>query len=234
MGIMVRLGIWQLDRLKEREALNALIAVQVNAPRLDLNTYLLSRADPAGLTGMQYRQVSARGEFDATQAVALRNQIWLNEAGQKQLGAHLITPFHLSGSDRSILVDLGWIPQEAVDSGKLRQYVPSGEVTIQGVIQISQNHASIGIRTDPPADGTRLVAFYSANVARIGAQIPYPLLPVLFQQEPSEVVQGPPYPQALEADLSNGPHLSYAIQWFSFTMVLGAGYLIYFLKKESK
>jgi surfeit locus 1 family protein len=233
MGVMIRLGIWQLDRLKQRIASNAIVSAQVNAPQLNLNQFIENNGNVSLLTNLQYRPVVALGTYDGSQAVVLKAQVWQSDTGQNFLGGHLLVPLRLSGSSRSILVDLGWIPQDAVDSGKLGQYIPSGEVTVQGAILLSQNHATLGLRTDPPANGTRLDAFSVANVSRIGAQIPYSLLPVLLQQEPSGAVKGPPYPQAVQVDLSNGPHLSYAIQWFSFSLVLLAGYLTYFKKKTS-
>ncbi len=233
MGVMIRLGIWQLDRLKQRIALNAIVSAQVNAPELDLNQFIQDKNDHSNLTSMQYRQVVAQGKYDASLAVALKTQVWQDNTGVNHLGGHLLVPLRLSGSDSSVLVDLGWIPQEAVDAGKFDQYIPTGDITVQGAIQLSQNHATLGLRTDPPANGKRLDAFSVANVSRIGSQIPYPLLPVLLQQEPSGTVKGPPYPQAVQVDLTNGPHLSYAIQWFSFSIVLLAGYLTYFKKKTS-
>ena len=58
------------------------------------------------------------------------------------------------------------------------------------------------------------------------ALLPYPLLPVLVRQTPDSGLA--PLPHRLPApELSEGPHLSYAIQWFAFAaMTLAFGALI--------
>ena len=42
-----------------------------------------------------------------------------------------------------------------------------------------------------------------------------------------------PYREEPRFDLSEGPHLSYAIQWFLFSLMLGAGYFYYVHRQES-
>ena len=42
-----------------------------------------------------------------------------------------------------------------------------------------------------------------------------------------------PYEVEPELDLSNGPHLGYAIQWFIFAFILGIMYVRYVSKKET-
>ena len=62
------------------------------------------------------------------------------------------------------------------------------------------------------------------------AQMPYELLPFYILQAPTGN-EAPPFRQKPEIDLSEGPHLSYAIQWFLFTLILGGGYLFLVRKK---
>src|SRR5215217_2504887 len=107
-AVMVRLGIWQLDRLAQRRAFNARVLAQIDQPVLDLSGEALG----ADLANMEYRKVKVTGEYDFSQEVALRNQ-----AMNGQWGVHLITPLRIAGTDQAVLVDRGWIPGEDFTSG---------------------------------------------------------------------------------------------------------------------
>lgn len=217
IGVMVRLGFWQLDRLQERRAYNARVQAQLDAPplTLDANTPI----DDLG--NMEYRTVLVRGEFDFSQEVALRGQ-----SVNGQLGARLLTPLRIEGSERAVLVDRGWIPYEETEDGQWPQYVQSGVIEVHGRIQASRNQTGFGIPIDPtPVPGLRLTAWNKANVQDIAAQMPYALLPVYIQQapdvDPDTVL---PFAALSPLDLSEGSHLGYAGQWFLFATIFAVGY----------
>jgi surfeit locus 1 family protein len=138
---MIRLGFWQLDRLKQRRASNARVQVQLLAQALDLNLHPPSQS----LTDFVYRSVKVTGVYDFSQQVYLKNQVWGN-----QLGVHLLTPLNISGSNQAALVDRGWIPFEDAVPGKVEQYDQAGQVTITGVIQLQQSEPTFGGMSDPP------------------------------------------------------------------------------------
>lgn len=226
VGVLARLGLWQLDRLEKRQAFNARVSAQQAAPRLSLEADALEDARLADeLKGMEYRLVTVQGEYDHANQVALRNQSWGNE-----WGVHLLTPLHITDSDQSILVDRGWIPAEDFKSGDWSAYDEAGLVTVLGVLRASQSEPDFGQRSDP--QGT-LQAWNFANVERIQEQLPYPLLPVYIQQAPDPAWTGLPYRSQPDLDLTEGPHMSYALQWFSFAGLLGIGYPFFIRKTLS-
>lgn len=227
-AVMVRLGIWQLDRLTQRRAFNARVLAQVNAPALDLSGNALTE----NLYDMEYRQVTVTGEYDFFQQVALRNQVW-----QNNWGVHLMTPLHISGSDQTILIDRGWIPGDDFEAGQAEgrwpKYDEPGIVTIKGIIRRPQIKPDFGSITDPtPAAGQRLVAWNLANLPVISMQLPYKVLPVYIQQAPSPEWTSMPYRSQPELDLSEGPHMGYAIQWFTFATILLLGYPFFVFREE--
>lgn len=228
--VMVRLAFWQLDRLQERRAFNARVQAQLDQPplTLDANTPI------DDLANMEYRTVVVRGEFDFTQEVALRTQTW-----NGKLGARLLTPLHIAGSDRAVLVDRGWIPYEEEENGQWPQYNEPGVVEVRGRIMASRNQTGFGFANDPtPAPGQRVTAWNQANVQAIGAQLPYALLPIYIQQAPNpdpDTVL--PYAGLAVLDLSEGPHLGYAGQWFMFAVIFAVGYPAFVrhqLREEAK
>jgi surfeit locus 1 family protein len=230
MGVMVRLGIWQLDRLEQRRAFNARIQAQTDQPVLDLQAALVSgEVSREMLEEMEYREVIIRGEYDPSQEVVLRNQAW-----QNQLGVHLYTPLRIEGSNQAILVNRGWVPFQDFTEGKLDQYLESGLVEVRGILRNSRQQPEIGRMQDPtPApDGERLTSFAAANVERIAVQIPYPIQPVYIQQLPYAEWNQLPHRVEHELILTEGSHLGYALQWFIFAAILGAGYP-FFVRQES-
>jgi len=211
---MIGLGIWQLGRLQERRVLNATIASRVNQPPITLHGDLLEVQD------MEYRPVVASGTFDFSQEIVLRNRALNGVAGY-----HVLTPLRIEASQNAVLVDRGWIPYEAASPELRAVYAgPTGPVTVRGLIRMSQARPS-GLAPADPAlgpDRPRLDAWFWTDVSQIQAQVPYPLLPFYLEQDPG------PDPRALPApvhdiDLSEGPHLSYAVQWFSFAIILVVG-----------
>jgi surfeit locus 1 family protein len=227
IAVMIRLGLWQLDRLDQRRAFNARVQTQLDQPQLALT----GSAFQADLEHMEYRSVHVVGEYDPKYEVVLRNQ-----AMDNQFGVHLITPLHIKGSQQWVLVDRGWIPYQDFEDGDWSKFNESGQVEVNGMIRVSQSRPSIGFRTDPtpaPGEGS-LKAWNILNVDRIAQQIPYPLLPVYIQQAPDPAWTSLPYRSLPEIELTEGPHLGYAVQWFSFALILTIGYPFYVLRQEGE
>ena len=224
MAVMARLGIWQLDRLEQRRAFNGRVQTQLDQPTLILEGTALDQ----DLENMEYRQVIVQGEYDQSNEVALRNQVWENQGG-----VHLLTPLKIANSDRAVLVNRGWIPYEDFISGDWSKYLETGEVQIAGVIRASESKPDFGGRTDPiPGLGeSPLKAWHLANVAGISQQVPYELLPVYIQQSPDPSWTSMPYRTQPDLELTEGSHFGYAIQWFTFAGILGIGYL-FFIRRE--
>lgn len=225
--VMIRLGLWQLDRLDQRRAFNARVEEQLAQSALEISEENL-RAD---LYNMEYREAIVLGEYDHDRQVVLRNQDW-----QGRLGVHLLTPLIIQGSDRAIMVNRGWIPYEDFEAGKLSQFDESGLVEVNGIIRRSQTKPRIGGRADQiPAEGEPpLQAWNWINVGGIAGQLPYELLPVYLQGSPEPSRDQMPYRTQLELDLSEGSHLGYAFQWFTFALILAIGYPIYVSREEKR
>ncbi len=227
MAVMARLGIWQLDRLQQRRASNAITIAQMNAPTLDLNTAQPISAQ--AISGMQYRKVVVTGTYDFSQQVGLRNQV-----NGDTLGVHLLTPLHISGTSQTILIDRGWVPEPDFETGNLAKYDEPGSIQVSGVIETSIDYSFLGFRSDPAyTPGQHLSGFNSPDVARVSRQIPYPVLPVYILQTPDPAWTGLPKRTDANIVISDGPHLSYAIQWFSFALILGSGYFIFVRRTET-
>ncbi|MBI5030922.1 MAG: SURF1 family protein [Chloroflexi bacterium] len=218
MAVMIRLGFWQLDRLAQRRTFNADVTAQLQASPLTV-------ADLTGstdLSGLNYRSIVLRGRYDYSQQVALNNQEW-----NAQPGVHLITPLVLDDSDQAVLVDRGWIPYSQSDSTKWSQFAESEIVEVRGRILQSQT-SPLGA----PAGVTHQTTWFRVDILALQKQISHRLVPIYVQQFPDSAWKNLPYRSDVNLDLTEGPHLGYALTWFSFTAILGIGSLGYVVSKR--
>ena len=213
--VMIGLGFWQLDRLAQRRAQNALITARMAAAPLDLN-----QSPAADLP--EYQRVLLRGTYAYDQEIILRNRAHLESPG-----VHVLTPLRLAGSDQAVLVDRGWIPYTAAAPADRAAYqLPAGEVTLEGLVRPPQQREFAFLPGDPTLSPQlpRVDAWFRVDLAQIQDQVPYPLLPYYVEAaagpDPTRLPIG-----GSEIDLTDGPHLGYAIQWFAFAAILIIGSL---------
>lgn len=211
IGVMARLGVWQLDRLAERRAFNARVQAQLDQPPFNLTAATFT----APVYDMEYRAVTVVGRYDFAQQVALRNQVWENT-----LGVHLLTPLIISGTDTAVLVNRGWITATA----RWGDFDEPGVVTITGVLRRPQTQPDFGGVPDPAG---ALPVWNIVNLDRLREQISHPLLLAYIQQTPEPNRTALPHRAAVTVELSEGSHLGYALQWFLFAIVLAVGYPFY-------
>lgn len=222
--VCVRLGIWQLDRLAQRRATNAHYVLMKSLDPLKLPV-------SEDLESMEYRSIMASGTYDFSEQVVIRNQYF-----DDQYGYHLLTPLVLSDG-LAVMVDRGWIPADGNDKpSNWEVYDKNGLVDVKGIIRLSREKADFGGKSDPQLGPgqTRLDIWNFPNLVRIQKQTKYQLLPIYIQLDPVQLDSTPPIPSQPEVDLTEGPHLGYAIQWFSFAVILLIGYPFYVRKQSEK
>jgi surfeit locus 1 family protein len=213
-ALCVRLGFWQLDRLEQRRARNAVVLAGMRqAPRLtDASLVAEVRRDPARLV---YRRVAARGRYLPELELVLRGRV---EYGRP--GVHLATPLLLEGDSAVLLVNRGWVPAPDGAAPRAIPAPPAGVVTVEGILQevpVTQDRGgrSVSARGD--------TTYRRLDRAVAQARLQRPILPMYLQllgdtgaaARAARVlpVAVPPPP------LDEGPHLGYAIQWFSFALI---------------
>ena len=212
-ALCLRLGFWQLDRLAERRLANSAIRLSQSMPSIDLNAGgLVSPSDA-------FRSAQATGTFD------LKNQVLLlNRSLNGQPGVHWVVPLRLEGSADAVLVDRGWLPLSESEPARLARLPSSGTIHVEGMLlptQVEPRWAFMADRVPGPGE-LRLDAWRVLYIPGIQAQTPYPLLPLYLAADKSPSDSPLPRPDVL-IDLSEGPHLSYAVQWFAFCTIAWIG-----------
>jgi surfeit locus 1 family protein len=219
MALLARLGFWQLARLDERRAENVALAAALDATAVFLNEAEIS----GDLEAWKDRLVVAEGTYDLDNQVALIVQNWQGAAG-----LHLLTPLVFADGKTAVLIDRGWIPDEQQAPEFWSQYDETGAITVDGYIALSQI-ISRGTAESAPSGPSQ--EWYRVDIAAIQPQMPYELLPVyVVQSPPAEGNVTLPYNLARNVEISEGNHISYALQWFTFSLGLGIAYVVYINK----
>lgn len=201
--LMVNLGFWQLRRLDERRTSNAEIAAAMSQAPADIAAHLDARGLPP-----TYTAVAAAGTYLSDAEVRIGNR---SSGGQP--GFWLATPLRLDDG-RAVAVVRGWVPRRAlVGIDDRTTAAPEGEVTVVGLAFDSVG----GGRVAETAPGE------TPEISRMD-------LDRFEEVSGVDVVdswirlraQSPPQPEGLpepvpDPDLGEGPHLSYAFQWFFFS-----------------
>jgi surfeit locus 1 family protein len=142
-------------------------------------------------------------------------------------GGWVLTPLVLAGGD-AVLVNRGFVGFDR-DGRIVAPPAPEGTVRVEGLLFPSQARGSFGA-ADP--DEGKLEVLARVDLDRVEAQLDHPLLPAYVQLTGStppepEVPEGSPALVALgPPEPSEGPHLGYAGQWFTFSVIAAGGYVL--------
>lgn len=224
MILLARLGAWQLDRLEQRRAANAELRAALQSAPIDINDRIdefIGIAPDAISTDLANRDVVAVGSYDYDNQRILKLQTYNGMAG-----VHLVTPFMLEGTDTAVLVNRGWIPDAAHAAGE-RFADDTGPQTVEGYVALTE---TLLRRTAdaivPVGPGTEL---FRVDIAAVDEELPYRLAPFYLKLAPVNGAAPDQLPVRVpkEIDLTEGPHLDYAMQWFIFSLGLGIGYVVF-------
>jgi surfeit locus 1 family protein len=199
--ICARLGVWQVHRLRERRALNAAALAERSRPPMTIES-----SNAAG-TGLIDRRVAASGRYDDDHAIVIRGRVY-----QGVPGVEVVSPLVLGSGQGAVLVNRGFVPAPDAFTIALDSLREPGVVRAEGI--------ALPIRSGggaPLARGAE-TTWAALDLEALGAHLPYPISPIYIRQLPDSAL--PRFPRRLDPPpLDDGPHLSYAIQWFAFSVM---------------
>lgn len=212
---MVNLGFWQLRRLDERREFNATVEARYDEPPVPLDSLLPAGGPPAREPAdLEWLPVSATGTYlpDETFFVVNRSQ-------SGRAGRNVVVPMELDDG-RTLVVNRGFVPLDADVPA-----VPStGSVEIVGRLRPSQERG-LGQLSDP-AEG-ELVEAQRIDLPRLEPQLPGDVVPMYVDLAVSDPPEAGPFPEPVAApELTERNHLSYAVQWFIFSIAVAVGWVL--------
>ena len=202
MGVTARLGLWQLDRAREKQVLNETIEQQ--ARHMPLQTQDLLGPAPTWQAWMQ-RRVHLRGRWLPEGTVYLDNRQLHGRPGY-----FVMTPLLLDGSQQLLVVQRGWVPRNFMDRTQLPPVdTPLGLVTLEGRIAPAPSKLyALG----PEQQG---LIRQNLDLVTLSQQLQRPVLPVsVWQLGPDGEGLSRQWPLA-QAGVEK--HHGYAFQWFGLS-----------------
>lgn len=202
VAITSSLGVWQLNRAAQKEAVQSAMDAQAVADPLG-NEQLLARNEPP-----MYRRAVIRGTWVAKHTVFLDNRQM-----QGKVGFFVVTPFQLEGQNVALLVQRGWVPRNFTQ----RESLPAIE-TPPGIVQISGRMAPLPGKLYAFEGGEDGAIRQNLDLEKARKETGLPLVAYTLQQtgSPSEGLLRE-WP-AINTGVDK--HYGYALQWFSIGLVM--------------
>ncbi len=207
--VMVNLAFWQIRRLHEREAFNDLVRGNSNVDPAPIEDVLVPGADP---DDVEWRRVTVTGTYLPDRQVVEINRSQDGQAGRNAVDA-------LRMDDGSVLVvNRGFVPD-----GVAVPPTPAGEVTLLGHLRRTETR-----RTGQPSDptGVTLTEVHRLDIPKLADQFGGDVEPMYLQLLTSTPPEGEYPVNVTPPELDDGPHLSYTIQWFIFSVCVVVGWVI--------
>ena len=196
---------WQFQRGLDRHARNNIIS-----SRIQLSSITIKEASRNPLDH-EWQTVSANGHFNLSKQILLRNHY--NEG---VYGFELLTEFISTDGDK-FWVDCGWVKAGATATAKPGlPSLPVDTVSITGRLRLDSSLPQGAFFAMPSSPSSGLIAKANAQTGESTTGFYIDLLggslPSLTPSVPAEL-----------PELSDGPHMAYAVQWLLFAALVGYG-----------
>jgi surfeit locus 1 family protein len=208
---LLGLGTWQLQRLAWKTDL-------IDRAEAGL------RQDPVPLPEttpdwrrLDYRRVVTEGRFVLGEALLVGTS-----ARGGVLGGRLVVPLLLADA-RLVLVDLGWLPDGAFTTERIRTLLPPGAVSVSGVALYRADRAPDLFTPAPHPERGR---WYGWDLAAMSRAIAAELLPVVIVREVPPLASPWPAQEPVGVELPNS-HLGYALTWYGLALALAVIYVLF-------
>ena len=223
IAIMIGLGNWQLDRLHAKRAASAAVTESASAPVVAAYTLLPDSPKQRPKGTAEWHRVSMTGTYLADKTVLIRGS-----TSGDGVGFEIVVPLQASDG-RVYLIDRGFVDAPA-EADKLPPIpaAPEGEVQVTGRVRIPYAESS-GATKIEPIEGVATVRALNTEVLAkdLSLDIAGGYIAAV-EEKPADGASYPKISRVPLPDLGDGPHLSYAVQWFLFAAMaaVGFGYLV--------
>jgi cytochrome oxidase assembly protein ShyY1 len=188
---------WQYHRGVDRHARNAVIEERIAKSSIELSTVT------GELPDYEWQTVSTLGTFDTKKQILLRNRY-----NDGKYGYEVLTLFR-SNNNKSFWVDRGWVQAGATaTTPPVVTAVPIDQVSITGRLRLDSSLPR-GSFFALPGKGQGLVSELNAQ-SQLNTEKFY--IDLLSGSDASLT----PEVTAQLPELSDGPHMAYALQWIFF------------------
>jgi cytochrome oxidase assembly protein ShyY1 len=212
----ILLSRWQLHRLDDRRHINSTVTTNSSAAAVPVDSVMRPGSPSSSLGEDQaWVPVTATGHYDAAHQVLVRKRP-LDGANGYWVATPLVTD-----SGAVLVVNRGWLQATAGATAVPDVPAPpAGTVSILGRVRVSEEAPRPQPGDLPAGQVTDLDV--SLVATGMSGRV-YPGYVTLVSSDPAQPSGLTPLPLP---ELSDGPHLSYALQWVLFAGVAVVGFLL--------
>lgn len=185
---------------------------------LPISNAALISTSAGNLESIEWRRVSITGKFLTTKTVTI-----INRSQNGTAGYDVLTPF-LTTTNQVFMVNRGFM-QLSMDVPKFEE----SQIDLLGYVRKSQTRSGLG-----PVDFTKATTreFQRFDIPLIASTLELETAPIFLQY----ITQNPPAQDAWPAavalpELNEGTHMSYAMQWFFFSLIALVAWVIVIRRK---
>ena len=209
-ALFVRLGFWQLGRLRERQAYNRMFTRQQLSQPVEFGT-LPRQPDSA-----RFRGARLEGIYDYEHELVLSPR-----SRRGSPGVELLTPVRRRGTDTVVVVDRGWVYSPDAASVDQKRWRERDTAAVLGYVEHYLPDTVV-------TSASKSNVIRRVTRAELASKLPYPVAPYYLIAVGDTLDLAHPARRDLPA-LDEGSHKSYAFQWFTFATIalVGAGIVIH-------
>jgi surfeit locus 1 family protein len=214
VALLLGLGVWQIERLSEKEVLIASVESGMKAAPVPLADAL-----KGGAANAEWHHVQVMGRF-----LHEKESYLFARGPMSAVGVQVITPLAQDNGE-TVLVNRGFVPAALRDPQTRAAGQIDGEVSLTGVLRLSQLP---GPFTPAPDLKTRL--WFVKDIPAIASSVGVGAPPVIVEADETPNPGGWPLGGQTNVDIPND-HLQYAITWFGLALALTGVYLLFHMRQ---
>ena len=198
---------WQFQRGIDRQDRNSNIESALSKPSIRLETI------DSNYEGVEWRTVKASGTLDSTNQILLKNRYF-----EGVYGYEVLTRMKLVDG-RDVWLDRGWVKAgKDAKTAPVITPIPDGQISITARLRLDRSLPQ-GAFFALPLSGAGMISKLNAQSGLKSEGFYLDLIdgsdPKLKPDVPAQV-----------PELSDGPHLAYALQWVFFAGLIGYGRIL--------
>jgi len=225
MALFVVLGIWQVERLGEKEHLIANVASRMNLapePLPPVGEWSAFDAD-----AWNYRPVSVAGTLRPAGTVLVFTSLADQRGKFSGPGYWVMTPLELTAGG-TVFINRGFVPEASAGAFAAGGTAEPGLVSLQGIARATEEVNSF----TPAPDTARRIEWVrnTARLASLAGPVSQPVAPIYIDLP---ALGDGTLPQGGETVVSfPNNHLGYAITWFGFATLVP--FLLFFWARRQR
>jgi surfeit locus 1 family protein len=210
--LFAALGLWQWQRLAEKEAL--IVTVETRMARSPSDFPAAGQWAALDPEFYNYRPLTVTGRYVPDQTVLVFTSLGSGRGKYSGPGYWVMTPFAAEGGG-TLFVNRGFVPQASGPAFATGGAVPPGTLTLSGIGRASEEASSF----TPGADAANRIEWVrdTERLARFADSALAPFAPIYLDlpaSDPGALPQG----GETVVEFPNN-HLGYALTWFGFALI---------------